>query len=61
MAGDEHEAQEVVADVVVDRDLEVRHGRLLPRLELAAELLVLLARGARPDAAGRSRDSSRWP
>src|SRR5439155_512472 len=41
MTGGEHEAQEVVADVVIDRGLEVRHRPLLPGLELAAELLVL--------------------
>ena len=41
MAGDEHEAQQVVADVVVDRGVEVRRRRLLPDLELATELLVL--------------------
>jgi predicted nucleic acid-binding Zn-ribbon protein len=36
MAGREHEAQEVVADVVVDRGLEVRLGELLLDLELAS-------------------------
>ena len=41
MAGGEHEAQEIVADVVVERGVEVRHGRLLLDLELVAELLVL--------------------
>ena len=41
MAGGEHEAQQVVADVVVERGVEIRHGHLLLRLELVAELLVL--------------------
>jgi hypothetical protein len=41
MTGREHEAQEVVADVIVDRSVELRHGQPLLRLELAAELLVL--------------------
>ena len=41
MAGREHQAQEVVADVVVERGVEIGRGRLLLRLELAAELLVL--------------------
>src|SRR6266481_3536887 len=41
MAGYEHEAQEVVADVIVERGLEIRHGHLLLGLELATKLLVL--------------------
>ena len=39
MAGREDEAQEVVADVVVERGVEI--GLLLLQLELAAELLPL--------------------
>src|SRR5258708_39488669 len=41
MTGREHEAQEVVSDIVVDGGLEVSDGQLLPRVELSAELLVL--------------------
>src|ERR1700674_4528315 len=41
MAGYKHEAQEVVADVIVERDVEIRHGHLLLGLELATKLLVL--------------------
>ena len=41
MAGREHEAQEVVAHVIVEGRVEIRHGQLLLRLELATELLVL--------------------
>jgi hypothetical protein len=41
MAGDEHQAQEVVAHVLVDRGLQVRHGQFLPDLHLAAHLLQL--------------------
>jgi hypothetical protein len=41
MAGDEHEAEEVVADVIVERAVEIRHGHLLLGLELATKLLVL--------------------
>src|SRR5439155_335531 len=37
----EHEAQEVVANVVVDRRVEIRCGHLLLGLDLATELLVL--------------------
>ena len=40
MAGREHEAQQVVADVVVEGRVEIRHGHLLPGLELVTELLV---------------------
>ena len=40
MTGDEHQAQEVVADVIVDRGIEVWLGHLL-RLKLATEFLVL--------------------
>ena len=41
MAGGEDEAQQVVADVVVDGGVEIRAGARLPALELAADLLVL--------------------
>src|SRR6266568_1927839 len=41
MAGDEHEAEQVVADVIVDRGVEIRQRRLALRLELVPELLVL--------------------
>ena len=61
MAGGEHEAQEVVADVVVERGVEIRHGHLLLGLELVAELLVLALEQLVPAEAGRSRDASRWP
>jgi len=37
----EHEAQEVVANVGVDRGVEIRRGHLLLGLDLATELLVL--------------------
>ena len=40
MAGHEHEAQQVVADVVVEGGIEIRRGPISFRLELAAELLV---------------------
>ena len=61
MAGREHEAQEVVADVVVERGVEIRRGRLLLGLELATELLVLALEQLVPAQDGRSRDASRWP
>src|SRR5216684_4017151 len=41
MTGYEHETKEVVADVIVERGIEIRHGHLLLRLELATQLLVL--------------------
>src|SRR6266478_620093 len=40
MAGDEHEAQKVIPDIIVERGVEIRHSHLLLRLELAAKLLV---------------------
>jgi len=61
MTGDEHEAKEVVANSVVDRGVEIRHGHLLLRFELAAELLVLALEELVTGARGRSRDASRWP
>ena len=56
MAGREHEAQEVVADVVVERGVEIRRGRLLPGLELATELLVL---ALEPLVSGATRSIAR--
>ena len=41
VTGREDETQEVVADVVIDPRLEVRHRNLLPGVDLPAELLVL--------------------
>ncbi len=41
MTGDEHEAQEIVANIIVERGVEIGHGHLLLGLELATELLVL--------------------
>ena len=55
MTGREHQAQEVVADVVVDRGVEIRHGHLLLGLELVTELLVL----ALEQLAARSRSIAR--
>ena len=54
MAGREHEPQQVVADVVVERGVEISHRRLLLRLQLVAELLVLAVEHACGAAAGRS-------
>ena len=41
MTGCEHQAKEVISDVIVDCRVEVRHGGLLPHLELAAEFFML--------------------
>src|SRR5207253_10224423 len=38
---DEHEAQEVVADLIIDRSVEVGRGALLQVLELVTKLLML--------------------
>src|SRR5712664_3816775 len=74
MTGDEHEAQEVDADIIVERGIEIRHGHLL-RLELAAKLLVLalkplvsaehvdstMFRGGHEPSARVVRDARLWP
>ena len=41
MTRDEHEAQQVVADMIVERGVEVRHRPFTFVLELGADLLVL--------------------
>src|SRR6266849_3270039 len=41
MTGDEHKAQQVVTDVIVERGFEIRHECLLPGIVLATKLLVL--------------------
>src|SRR5438067_441147 len=41
MTGGEDQAQQIVADVIVQRGVEIRHGQLLLDLELTTELLVL--------------------
>ena len=41
MTGDEHEAEEIVADIVVNRGVEIGDGGLLPGLHFVAELLLL--------------------
>jgi len=41
MASCEHEAQKVVANVIVDGGVEILHGRLLLGLDLTTEFLVL--------------------
>ena len=61
MAGREHQAQQVVADVVIQGCVEIRHGRVLFRLELVAELLVLALEQLVAGASDRWRDASRRP
>ena len=41
MAGNEHEAQEIVANIVVCRDALIRHRHLLLEFEFASELFLL--------------------
>ncbi len=41
MTGHEHEAQDIVTNVIVDRGVQIGHGRLLLRFELVAQLPVL--------------------
>ena len=62
MAGGEDEAQQVVADVVVERGRRYSAiGRLLLVVDLAAELLVLALEQRCGGASGRSRGAWRWP
>ena len=41
MARYENETQEVVANIIVERGFEIRHGHLLLRLKFATQLRVL--------------------
>ncbi len=41
MAGDEHQPKQIVADIVVDRCIEVRNSALLLGFELVSQLFVL--------------------
>ena len=55
MAGREHQAQQVVADIVVERRVEIRH-RLLPSASSSsAELLMLALEPACSRRSDRSR------
>ncbi|HKO19224.1 MAG TPA: hypothetical protein VJU82_10100 [Acidobacteriaceae bacterium] len=47
MTGDEHEAQQVVADVVIDSLREVRHS-VFPLNEIAPKLLMLFVNQRSP-------------
>ena len=42
MAGDEHQPEEIVADVVIDRHVTLGHGEILLDLEIAPDHVVLL-------------------
>ena len=41
MAGNEYQAEKVVANMIVDRGFQSSHGGLLPGIDFAAKLLVL--------------------
>src|SRR6266850_584247 len=41
MTGDEHKAQQVVTDVIVERGFKIRHECLLPGIQLTTKFLVL--------------------
>src|SRR2546422_4471307 len=55
MAGNEHEAQEVVTHVVIGRGFEICHCHLLLDFELAAELFVF---AFKPLVAAQAIDSA---
>jgi hypothetical protein len=61
VAGDEHEAQEVVADVIVERALEVGRRELALDLEVLPQLLALLREALRPGGSDRWRGAWRRP
>src|SRR6266481_4728688 len=75
MAGDEDETKQVVADVIVMGDVEIRHGRFFPGLKLATEFLMLaleqlvppkeidgaMLGGGHQPASGIVRNASLWP
>src|SRR6202035_5370055 len=75
MAGNEYEAQQVVANMIVDRSFQISHGGLLPGIDFASEFLVftlkkffstegvdgaMLRRGHEPGAR-IIRDARLWP
>ena len=41
MAGDENKPQQIVSDVIILRDVEIRHGHVLLRLKLATQFFML--------------------
>src|ERR1700688_2586366 len=75
MAGDEYQAEKVVANVIVDRGFQTSHGGLLPGIDFASKLFVftfekfcaaegvncaMLRRGHEPGAR-IIRDARLWP
>jgi len=55
VAGEEHEAQEVVPDVVVERGVDIRLATVALELEFARQLLLLaLERGGAPEHVDRA-------
>ena len=61
MAGDEHEPEEVVADVLVERGLEVGPAARVGVDGVGGDLLVLALEHLLAGGAGRWRGSSRSP
>ena len=61
MARGEHEAQQVVADVVVERRVEIRRRGLLLGRRARGRAPRACARAACSGGADRSRDASPWP
>ena len=75
VAGGEHKAQEIVANLIVERGIEIGLRRLLLNLKLITELLMLsfeqlvaaekidrsMLRGGHEPGAGIVRDARLWP
>ena len=75
MAGGEHKAQEIVANLIVERGIEIGLRKILLNLKLITELLMLsfeqlvaaekidgsMLRGGHEPGAGIVRDARLWP
>ncbi len=61
MTAHEYQAEEVVADLLLDRPLQLGLDDVAPQLKLAGQLLVLALEPRAAGAGGRSRGAWRWP
>ena len=61
MAGNEHQAQQIVADMVVERGVRIGRKAVAVDLQLAADLLVLALAASCCGGNDRRRGAWRWP